>query len=522
MTQDRADFRYRLHNYPLHVNLGYWRYQKEGTIQQRFADAAFEGPANTVRAEARAVDQQIQEGRLGLDTHLGPIDLMYDFRYREFEDRVGAPVALYEARSDIGGNPENLGGAQQHNDFTNSRFFSNTLKLHTSLDGGLFAGGSYSVEQRENLSRLSDTSGARHAKVYLQNAAGDFTYTPSREYTFALKYRRQELDQGNRGVLLNRNFSDPVQLVKPAMDTTRDSVTASVSYKPRLDLSLVGGYRGEFLHRDNVSGVPSPTSWALPENSSTHTGSLSLFYRPVKGLRGSAHYSYATTDHPSYGASFQQKHEGKLLATYTRSNSWGATAHAIIRREQNDEVEHFLVDFPLEPLSYTSYPLTARRRHTENSNVGVWFVPLPRLTVGANYAFMYSDVDQAVLFTGVVNGSEAAAGFSSRSHVYGVNASYAVDEKCDLSLMLQQVRSNSAFTPAATTFSAVSDTAGIQQISEQDTAINTLSARGEYRFNRVVSTSLDYTVREYDEKNPAYNSYNGTVHSIVAGLAAKW
>ena len=132
-------------------------------------------------------------------------------------------------------------------------------------------------------------------------------------------------------------------------------------------------------------------------------------------------------------------------------------------------------------------------------------------------------MDQAVLFTTVFDGSEAAAKFTSRSHVYGVNASYAIDEKCDLSLMLQQVRSNSAFDPAPVTFTVIpGSTAGIRQISEQKTVISTLSALGEYRFNRVVSTSLEYTVREYDEKNPAYSTYNGTVHSIVAGLAAKW
>lgn len=523
VVQDRAEFRYRLHNYPLHLNLGYWRYRKEGTIQQRYADTAFEGARNTIRAEARGVDEQIHEGRLGLDAHLGHVDVIYDFKIRYFEDRLPVPVALFEARPDIHGNPEKLGGVQQHNENPDSRFISNTLKMHTSLAGGLVASGSYSVEQRENLSKLSDTTGIRHAATFMQNGALDLAFTPSREYSFALKYRRQETENGNRGALLSSNFVDPVQQVKPPVDYTKDVAVATASYKPRLDLSLVGEYRGEFLKREHVFGVPSFSTWLLPENSDTHTGSVALFYRPIKGLRTSVNYSYATTNHPSYGASFRTKHEGKALATYTRSNSWGMTAHVLFRRESNDDVQHFLINYPLDPLEYISFPSTARRRGSGNSSLGFWFVPVPRLTVSGTYSYLKTHVDQAVLFTGVLIASEAGSDFASRSHVYSLNANYAATEKADLSLMLQQIRSDAAFEPAAATFPFGSgDTSGIRDISKQDTVISSLSARAEYRFNSVLSTSLDYTLKDYDEKNPAYSAYNGTVHAVVASVAAKW
>lgn len=523
VVQDRADFRYRLHNYPLHLNFGYWRHKREGTIQQRFADTAFEGALNTIRAEARDVNEQVHEGRLGLDAHLGPVDLIYDFKVRYFGDGAAAPVALYQARNDESGTPITVGGMRQHNEHPDSRFLSNTIKLHNSIAGGLVASGSYSFEQRENLSESTEVSGAKHARAYVRNAAGDLAYTPCESFTFAVKYRHQELDHGNRGALLSSNFVDPVQTVKPAVNTTRDVVTGTASYKPRLDLSLVGEYRGEFLRRDNVAPLPSLTTWTLPENSETHTGSLALFYRPLKGVRTSANYSYSVSDHPSYGASYEKRHEGKVLATYSRSNSWGMTAHALFRKESNDEVEHFLVNYPFAPLTYTPYPLTARTRRSENSNLAVWFVPIPRLTVSGNYAFLQNHVDQAVLFTSVVSGSEAASRFESRSHVYGVNATYSWDEKLDLSLLVQQIRSDSAFKPVPTTFTVIpGNTSDVQQISEHDTVLSSLSARAEYRFNPMLSTSLDYSVRDYNEKNAAYSAYNGTVHAVIAGVAAKW
>ena len=516
-VQESADFRYRLHNYPLHVNLGYWRHLKEGTIQQRFADTSFEGTPNTVYAVARGVDRRTQEGRLGVDAHLGPLDVIYDFRVRTFKDRIPTPVANFGVR------PETAGGLRQHNEDPDSRFISHTVKLHTSLSGGLVASGAYSIEERENLSRLSDTRGIRHATVHLQNAAGDLVYTPGKEYTAALKYRRQELDNGNRGPLTSLHFVNFEQ-PRPPVDSTRDLVSATFSYRPSGQLSLVGEYRAEFLDRDHVSEFPSQTSWLLPESSGTRMGSLALYYRPLKGLRMNANYSYTATDHPSYGSSFEKRHEGRFLTSYTPNNRWGATANLMVRRESNDEIQRFLLvpPDPLDPLIHTAYPLISRDRRSENANLGGWFVPCARLTLGAHYAYLQSRVDQPVLFTSFVPGSEAASQFFSRSHVYGMNASYALYEKLDLSLMLQQVRSSSAFAPQSTVFGVAADTAGIRELSSQQSVISLLSARGEYRFTRVLSSSLEYTVRDYNEKNAADSLYNGTVHMILAGVAANW
>ncbi|GFO56139.1 outer membrane channel lipoprotein [Geomonas sp. Red276] len=527
VVQDNADFRYRLHNYPLHVNLGYWRLVREGTRQQRFADIAFEGTPNTIYATPRNVNQQTQEGRVGADAHLGPVDLAYEFKIRVFEDRQPIPTAPYVSRNDIAGNPETVGGVREHNENPDSRFVSHTLKVHSSMSGGLVASGAYSVEQRENLSNLSDTTGAKSLREDLHNAAGDLSYILNKEWSATVKYRRQQLENDGRGEVTSVNFASPVVLVKAPMDTTRDTVTATVAYHPRRDFSMTGEYRGQFQQRSNVSSLQSYTSWALPEDSASHRGAISANYRPVTGLRFNGSYSYTTVDHPSYGASYQEKHEGKLLASFIRNNGWGGSANLIVRRELNPDVQHFLVNLPVDPtvstdVTYTAYPLTSRDRQVVNGNLIGWFVPLPGLTLGANYAYLDTRIDQSVLFSMVAVGHEAGSDFYDRSHVFGVSATYTGVDRLDLSLMLQQVRSASAFEPAFTSFSAGSDTSGITDITRQKTVISQLSARGEYHFTPMLSSSLQYQVRDYDEKNPAYSLYNGTVHSVVATVAATW
>jgi hypothetical protein len=377
------------------------------------------------------------------------------------------------------------------------------------------------IEERENLSRLTEVSGIKHATTTLQNAAGDFVYTPCKEFSLAVKYRRQELDNGNRGALTSVNFVTPVQTVKPPVDSTRDVVLVNLSLRPVAGVSLTGEYRGQVQKRQHVSDIPTLGTWALPETSSSQRGALAVLYRPVKGFRVTGKYSFESTDHPAYGTSFEQRHEGQFLASYTAAR-WGASANLTARHESNDSIEHFLVNFPFtDPVSYTVAPSVARDRGTENSSLSFWVVPFESLTLSGNYAWLHTSVNQGVMFTGVGSPSLAGSNFSTRSQVYGVNAAYEASPALGLSLALQQIRSQSAFSPDAVSFTAGS-TAGIRELTRQDTVISSASARGEYRFTPQFSGSLQYSVQDYNEKNPALQGYDGTVRAAVAYLTGKW
>ncbi|UFS69245.1 hypothetical protein LPW11_15235 [Geomonas sp. RF6] len=530
VTQDLAQFRYRLHNFPLHANFGYWRLIREGTIQQRFADTSFEGTGgalasgaeNNVFAEARAVDQRTEEGSVSLDSHLGPVDLIYAFKVRQFEDREPIPTHDYLSRTGTDGmTVDRFGGVQEHNENPDSRLYSHTVKAHTSLAGGLAATGSYTFERRENLSRLTDTAGVKHATVDVQGGAGDVTYTPCKEFTLSVKYRHQELDHDGPAALSNSFFTTS-QPLRPGVDTVKDQVTALLSYRLSRTATVNGEYRGDFLSREQVAPTPSALYFALPEHSNTQRGTLSFIYRPKRGARLNARYSYSTTDHPSYGASFAERHEGELLASYTSGSRWGATAGVRERRDSNDEVQRFLLNYPFDPISYSTAPPISRSRESRSANLAVWVAPLARTTVSAHYSYLENSVDQGVFFTGIGSGSEAFANYFNRAHVYALNGTYGASETLDLQLMLQQVRSHAAFRPQIVAFSATSDTSGVRELTEQETTISTLSARAEKRFTERLSGSLEYSLNDYHEGTPPYSTYNGTVHAVAAYLSARW
>jgi hypothetical protein len=531
VKQDLADLRLKPGDYPLHLNLGYWRLVREGSSQLRFSDHAFEGPplttpptiySNTIYSRLREIDRLTQEGNVGLDTHIGPVDLIYTFQIRQLEEFKEIPRDNYIGRVDVANTLVRSAGLQQHNENPDSRFIAHTVKLHTSLSGGITGAVSYSYGRRDNRSNLTDIKGADQVSATLQNIAGDFTYTPCRQFSAAIKYRRQEVDTDAPAFLVSA-FAAPSAIVpvRPALDSRKETINVSLSFRPLALLTIKGEYAGEFLHRDNLNNGPSEMSWELPENSAIHRGTLTLFSRPIKGVRLKTLYSYATTDHPSYGSSPAEKHEGQLLATYTGGARWGATASYRAFRETNDEIIRETVNFPLSPLTFTPFPTPlSRDRKGDNATLTLWVAPMERLTLTGSYGLLRTSTGQQALLSSITPGVLNNTDFTSQAQIYGLNAAYNINERLDISLALQQIRSFAEFTPAAAVIPAVGNTFGLTDVSRLKTVESALSARAEYQMSRNVRCLLDYTYRDYDEKTSSL--FDGTVQTVMAYISAKW
>lgn len=522
--QDLAAFRLKLHDFPMHLNLRYWRFSKEGSKQLIFADQSFEASSNIINAVSRTIDQQTHEGTIGFDAHLGYVDVIYDFKIRQFSDQASIPRDMFLAMPDLAGNIVRNPGLQEHNENPDSRMISHTIKLHTSLAGGLVGAASYTYGKRENLSNLTDIAGANQVVATFQNMAGDVTYMPCGEFSAAFKYRRQQMDNDNPAAVISLFATSPLTGVRPSLDTVKDTLTATLSLRPIKRLTVKGEYKGEFSHRDNVSAVQSSSTWSLPENSEKHTGTLSILTRPLNGLRLKALYSYSATGHPSYGTSYADRHEGQLLATYNKTGMWGVTANYRARRDSNDQITRNTITSVI-PLEYSPYfaPL-GRKQATDNATVSVWFTPLDKLTVTGSYGFLRSSADQAVLFT-VVNlaanpAISDATNYTNQAQIYSLNFAYQMNERIDLSLLLQQVRSFAEFSPQFLAVNGTTNTAGIDAISRTKTVESALSLRAHYQLTKNLSCAVDYTYRDYDEKNSIL--FDGSVNSVIAYLSAKW
>ena len=514
VEQDLAAFRLKLHDFPLHLNLRYWRMTKDGSMQQIFADQAFEGATNTIYSKGRPISTHIDEGDIGFDAHLGYVDVIYNFTIRQFGDNNPIPLDQFVAR------PDRLAGLQEHNEGPDSRFTSQTIKLHTSLAGGLVGAASYSYGRRENLSQLSDIRGAEQAVTTLQNAAGDLTYTPCGWFSLAAKYRHLEISNSTPATVFSAFAVNPQVVVRQPLDSRKDTVTVTLSAHPDKLLTVNGEYKGEFLHRENVSNAQTFSSWDLPENEEKHTGTISILSRPLAGLRLKALYSYSAIVHPAYGTSYADKHEGQFLATYNKTGKWGVTASYRARRENNDSITRDIIS-STSPLEFAPYPFPIGRGNSmDNATASFWFSPLQRLTVTGSYGFLRSKTDQTVLFTVASPAAADSSNYTAQAQIYSLTTAYQLTEKLDLALALQQIHSFSDFSPQFLVVNSSADTTGINTISNVKTVESSLSFRANYSVSKNLSCTLDYTYRDYDEKNSSL--FNGSVNSIMASLTGKW
>jgi hypothetical protein len=523
VEQDMIAFRVKMHDFPLHINLGYWHLQKSGARQLLFGDTGLfertvipssEYSTNMIYSRSRKIDRTTDEGSIGFDSHLGLLDLAYSFQIRQFTDNSYTidPIVYANRYRPDNGFQEKV--YQENNIAPDSRFLNHTLKLHSSMAGGVVGAASYSISRRDNRTQYTDFKGADYASTNLQNIAGDINYTPLKEFSLALKYRRQEIDNNAREISLLT--SD--RYMRPAIDSQKNIIIATLSVRPNNLITIKGEYKGEYLHRDLNALDRNVHNTDMNENEETHRWTLGLNSKPFKGLKLRTQYNYTVTNNSSYGTSFEEKHEGDVMAVYNYANKWGATSSYRRSKEINDKISINVLTFDS---SFSTYPTTLyRERSLDNFTSSIWLIPIDKLTFSANYSYLRSSIDQAVLFTSISPVYSSATNFKSNSQVYGLNAVYQMTDKLDLSVSVQEVLSSSEFDPVFVTFSSNEDTSGITELSRLKIVDSILSARADYRIHKNINCSLEYSYREYDDK---YSSANdGKVQLVKLILSSKW
>lgn len=534
----QVDTRIKLGNNPFHLNLGYWELKREGYEQLRFSDHAFGAASSSIISEAVRVDRISREGTIGLDGHLKWFDLAYDFRIRDFSNE--APDNRFPFASTANNALITGTGAQAHDTVPDNRVTSHSIKLYSDLSGGLVGTAAYTLTQRENKGGHGDAVPSSQPKDTIHNMAGDLSYTPFKEFSLALKYRHQDIDRETPSSLYYPYSQIPTAgtvpgvyttsngflRVRPASNTVKDTFILSSIFRPYPRMIYRLEYSAELESRDNVRNQQSPAGSpdaTHPDSRQTHTGKISLYWRPSNtNMKVNASYSYATCDSQAYGSSFSGQHTGKLLLTYTNSGKWGLTGSYLAKYESGESSARTVPNVNLAvPESAATFSLPHESRNN-SANLSFWFSPLERLTLTTSYSLLQLDTDQILLLTNLSRNALAATNYRSTSHVYGLDAVYAVSEQLDLSLGFQQVLStarfsvpNSGFEIPPTSYS----TAGITDLTRLDTTESGVSARADWRVTAMLGCVLDYSFRLFDSGN---SINDGSVHTTMLSLKARW
>lgn len=497
----QAENRIKLGNNPIHLNLNYWQLTREGTGQLRFSDYGFDGKPNSTATRSIPIDSVTREGTIGLDAHAGLVNAAYIFTIRDFSNLAPDSRYQFAARDTLA-----------HDVVNDSRLVSHTFKLFSDLSGGLTASALYTLSQRETATDRGDARPSSAPADTLQTVAGDASYTPFKELSLNVKYRRLQIDRESpetiHSPLLQLTPAANILLVRPSSSSVKDTLILSASYRPMLKAVYRFEYRAELESRDGLPDHQSHFGASRNDSRQTHTGKATFIWKPVNGVKLHASYSYASSDNPAYPSSFAERHNGQALISYTNNGRWGVTASYLGRFESGD----------------SSYQQTALPRETLSNSVNgsIWFSPLERVTVNAGYSYQKLKIDQASIFFNSFAMSipiQTAGSYRSTAHIYSLDTVVALTRMLDLSLALQQTFSDVSFSASDnSTVPGLSSSAIGNQTKLVSTATS-LTSRADLRLSKHLGCSLGYSFRML---NSGQSDLNGAAHETLLALTGRW
>lgn len=543
---------------PIHLNVGYWRQERSGDQQMRFIQEGTTPGVDPVTAacnqchlqsKSRPLDQVTQEVTAGIDSHLGPIDLIYEFLVREFRDDEGIPVDQFGAFGNFGLGPRRAGGDFQHDEVPDSKLISSTVKAHTSLSGGVVGAASFTLGQRENHSELSDVQGVKSETDFLKTA-GDLTLTPFSALTLNFRYRWLDLDNTNSATLTAAGLPAAGALpleVRDNPDQTRASYEGEIAWRPVRALTLKGQYRREEIHRGNTGDAFAtyvlPTSpdpyWELPEDETIDTARVSFLARPLgrNRLKLNAWYQYRTSDDPAYGTSAETGHEAFAGVTWTPTRRVALTVNARGKKEENSKHRLSRLNGSTTPKTPVYYDLD---RSAEDGNLtgSLWLQPVDPLSLTLNYGYLRSRITQDLLFGTHPNSVDPTADFALEDedveyaqHVQTASVSLAWQLHGGLRLLAEgrHIRSEAHYDPrfaaSGLTFSGFTpptsvDASDLRRLSQLDIRQNGLTGELAWTPADGWGISARYTYDDYDDRDTGL--FEGKAQTYLASLSRNW
>ena len=324
-------------NYPLHAFVNHRHVEREGTIQQRFLLGY--DPLDMI-SESRDIDWKSNAVKLGANSHLGPVEIEYDYDQAKFDP--GRNNVLYDDYPDFNNTtyPDRLADTYPHNVIPETESSAHTIKMHSSYTGSIVAAATFSnLYQKNNYSLTESTT---------WKGAFDLSWIPDPVVGIFFKYRHRKMDMDTPNtVTLNGLTNDHTYTysVRQGISYDKNLFSLSSRYKPLQRLSLFAGYEFSQLDRKDVAEWPG-----LPGQTRIHTIDLAAHAKPVDKVRVKAIYEYKNYDQPAYNATPDTSNKLRLTTTYTPSPSLIVYLEYLLSISERDSLHYPDIDssIPLE------------------------------------------------------------------------------------------------------------------------------------------------------------------------------
>ncbi len=483
-TLRRASIRFKTPDFPFHVYADATTVDRTGTIQQRFL-RGFTGGLDKV-SQSRDIDWSSLEARVGLNSHLGPVEVDYNHSEKKFEAR-GPDKVLYDVYPTF---------TAAHNEVPDLKSSADTVKLHTSYTGRVVAAVGYSSGDKKN-----QDSGA---KADFTNSAGDLTLTPVAGLLLVMKYRHFELNEKTPDTVMVpapggglNTFS-----VRAPITSKRDVISGAARYRITSDLTAKGEYAVDSVDRNIGTGA---NAWDVAPKTTKVTSRLGLNYRVMNKLALRADYSAAQIENPAYPNDPDRINAAQAGVTWTPTPRVLAFASY-----GNIQQNRTMLTAPLAG---------GDRKNTRDQVLGsITLLAGSRTSITASYFYYNNKEKQTITFRDDSGHFilEDSVPYGDTAQVYSLSGSQALAEGIVVTADASRSYSKGNFRVDG----SVPGTTGIDTLSDIKVVEDILTAGLEVQFNRNTGGSFRYQYRHYDDQID--NTQDGRVTTAMTTLYVKW
>jgi hypothetical protein len=472
---------------------------REGTIQQRFL-STLTTDLNKV-SQSRNVDWKTSEYRVGVNSHLGPIEADYSHAEKKFEAETGK--VLYEVPGS--------GPAIPHNLISDLKSSSDTVKLHTTYSGKVVVSGTYSTGDRKN-----EDSGA---KVDFNNAAGDLMIMPFTSLILTVKYRHFENDVTNPDTVDNITVSGVQSAnVRDSISSTRDVVSSVLRYRASSSLTLRAEYQTDTTDRTRgtlgstmvvtvTPPVTGPAYWWVPESTTKNTIKAGLSYRFLKKMFFRADYSQTSFDNPAYAIDPDKAQAARAALSWMPAAWLNTMLSYGMVREKRDELGG--------PLGGGS-----REAARDQGLASATMMIGNRSSLTASYGLYKNKVDQTITLTQGTGdfALEPAVPYEDTANVGSLVLTVAPRDGVTVVGSATKSYSRGDFRLAGA--GTATNVSGIAELSDLKIIDTVYEAGLEMEHSEYVNSEVRYQYRRYDDEID--NTQDGIMKLILATVSVKW
>lgn len=511
---DKVNLRAKLPLYPVHLNLGYWRLQRSGHQQRRYLNE--DCTACHLESKRRKVDRVTEEVTLGLDAHVGYVNVAVEQVFREFRDRERTPLDSFGTIFGF-----RAAGDYQHDAVPDSRLTATTFKAGTSPSGGFNAAAGYTLGKQENLSHLADVSPVK-AETDFHKASADFTLTPRPEVTLNFRYRMLDQESSSPAQLLVGGLpGNGIVATRQNMDLTRASYFGKIAWRPVRLLTLMGEFEHRDIHRDRTGTFVDPDNpfydplWKLPEDERINRFRASLIARPMGDprLKFNSWYEFQTSDDPAYGASLEERHRLYAGVAWNPSARFGATTNIRLTEGHNNNFVRSDWNTSLD-----------RRQKQEDFTAGFWTQLTDSVNANLYYGFLRSDLRQDLTYgKGGDDGNslfDSNVDYRQRVHTLTLSTNWQLREPLRALFEARYIRSRSYFTPGFLPEDLPFDTDGLRNLSELEIVQMGLGLGLEWTLAEGWSCSARFSHDDYEDRNTS--NFDGAAQLYMLSVARSW